>query len=62
MSRSPENRNHDRFYVIFRELDRLASEAEARDDISRKEFDEINQLRKIVNELSSDKPSFYTST
>ena len=62
MSRSSEKQNEDRFYLIFRELDRLAPEAEFADDISPKEMDEINQLRKIVNELSSDKPTFYTST
>jgi hypothetical protein len=51
-----------RFYVIFRELARTVDAPEGALELQDAELDEIDRLRRIVMEVSEERPSFLTST
>jgi len=48
---------HARYYVIFDELSRLDAP-----DVNTEELDEIEQIRRMVLEVSDEQPTFMTST
>jgi len=50
-----------RYVVIFRELERLQADAEVSSS-EIKEMEEIEQLRKIVTEVETERPRFLAST
>jgi hypothetical protein len=50
-----------RFYLIYRDLLQLANGADV-GAVSLEEMDEIDQIRKLVVEVTTDPPQFCTST
>jgi len=50
-----------RYVVIFRELERLQADAEVSSS-EIKEMEEIEELRKIVTEVETERPRFLAST
>ena len=62
MIRPKDSAKESHFYVIFQELDRLTEDSEAVQYWASEELDEIEKLRKIVMEVSAERPRFLTST
>jgi hypothetical protein len=50
-----------RFYLIYRDLRQLANDADVH-AVSPEEMDEIDQIRKLVVEITTEPPQFCTST
>jgi len=49
-----------RFYLIFDELAKVGATSVS--DVNLEEFDEIEQVRQMVTEVTDDRPIFMTST
>ena len=50
-----------RFKVVFREIERMRSTLESMEELYL-EGEEIERLRRIVNEVTDERPQFFTST
>lgn len=52
---------NSKFYVILRDLDLLAPKVPVL-DVSDSEIDEIEKIRRLVEEVDKDKPTLFTTT
>ena len=50
-----------RFKVVFREIERMRSTLESMEQLYL-EGEEIERLRRILNEVTDERPQFFTST
>ena len=62
MNAADDTAKESRFYVIFRELARIADAPEEPLEFRDTELDEIDRLRRIVMEVTEERPHFLTST